>query len=309
MITCTTQTDFCLPSLQNSPAVIPLPYSDGTSVHSFFIENLKSWIWTDVALDVAEDNKVATFISNTCGCSSLKGQPCSTAFTADSIRVTRAQCQGLDHASLDFVLMGQIMANTTNSAQSLVSGPTRTSRQKPYTKFYHQRIKVSNRMQWNKANLTCLLQVCLNTFLFLHGIGKWRYDAVRTYCMNNGIEERIHGNTNHLAHNGFSTDELRNIVTFLQNYAEENTILLPGNIPGYKRTDLQLLPTHTTKHQVWEFYIQCCGKLTFRLAHYRHFCFLWRKYVPHIIITTPRTLFSRILCDRGTWNFFVYYSL
>ena len=52
--------------------------------------------------------------------------------------------------------------------------------------------------------------------------------------MNNGIEERIHGNKNHLAHNGFSTDELRNIVTFLQNYAEKNAILLPGKIPGYK---------------------------------------------------------------------------
>lgn len=129
----------------------------------------------------------------------------------------------------------------------------------------------------------------MRTFLFLHSVGKRRYDAVRTFCLNNGIEGRIHGNTNRLPNHGYTTDELKKIVLFLQNYAEENAILLPGRIPGYKRSDMQLLPTSTTKRQVWDHYIQSCGPLTFRLASYRHFCLLWRKYVPHIIITTPRT--------------------
>ena len=36
-------------------------------------------------------------------------------------------------------------------------------------------------------------------------------------------------------------------VTFLQNFAEANAILLPGRIPGYKRDDMQLLPSSMTK--------------------------------------------------------------
>jgi hypothetical protein len=36
-------------------------------------------------------------------------------------------------------------------------------------------------------------------------------------------------------------------LRFLRSYAEVNAILLPGRIPGYKRDDLQLLPSSTTK--------------------------------------------------------------
>jgi len=98
--------------------------------------------------------------------------------------------------------------------------------------------------------------------------------------MSEGIQER---NAKRLPHNGFATDELRCIVSFLQ----ENAILLPGKIPGYKRTDLQLLPTNTTKRDLWEHYVRSCATLTFRMSGYTRFCCLWRRYVPHILITTP----------------------
>jgi len=37
------------------------------------------------------------------------------------------------------------------------------------------------------------------------------------------------------------------VVKFLQNFAETNAILLPGRIPGYKRDDVQLLPSSMMK--------------------------------------------------------------
>ena len=58
---------------------------------------------------------------------------------------------------------------------------------------------------------------------------------------------REHGNHKRLPHNAMSFEETKYVVRFLQNYAEANAILLPGRIPGYKRDDLQLLPSHTTK--------------------------------------------------------------
>ena len=39
-------------------------------------------------------------------------------------------------------------------------------------------------------------------------------------------------------------EEIKNLVIFLNNYAESHTTLLPG---GYKRDTIQLLPSSTTK--------------------------------------------------------------
>ena len=58
---------------------------------------------------------------------------------------------------------------------------------------------------------------------------------------------RVHGNTRRLPKHALKLEEVKNLVAFLSNYAEENAILLPGRIPGYKRDDLQLLPSNTTK--------------------------------------------------------------
>ena len=58
---------------------------------------------------------------------------------------------------------------------------------------------------------------------------------------------RVHGNTRRLPKHALKLDEVKNLVAFLSNYAEENAILLPGRIPGYKRDDVQLLPSNTTK--------------------------------------------------------------
>ena len=96
--------------------------------------------------------------------------------------------------------------------------------------------------------------------------------------LHNGVQERSHGNSGRLPHHGFTIEELQSVVLFIKNYAEENAILLPSRIPGYKRTDLQLLPTNTTKKEVWQQYVMACGTLTFRIAGYRTFCVLWRRY-------------------------------
>ena len=83
-----------------------------------------------------------------------------------------------------------------------------------------------------------------------------RLDAIRISYFNYGVNARIHSNTNWLPHNAYTTEELMDTVTFIKNYAETHCILLPGRIPGYKRMDLQLLPTHMTKRGIWSDYVQ-----------------------------------------------------
>ena len=59
--------------------------------------------------------------------------------------------------------------------------------------------------------------------------------------------ERVHKNTKRLHHHAISFDDATHIVKYLQNYAEQNAVLLPGHIPGYKRDDMKLLPCSESK--------------------------------------------------------------
>ena len=71
--------------------------------------------------------------------------------------------------------------------------------------------------------------------------------AVKAHFLATGLTTRIHKRSKCLPHNALSFVEVQNLVRFLNNYAETHAILLPGRIPGYKRDDIQLLPTCTTK--------------------------------------------------------------
>ena len=48
-------------------------------------------------------------------------------------------------------------------------------------------------------------------------------------------------------HNAVTFDDITSIVNFVQNYAEQHTVLLPGRVPQYKRDDIKLLPCSETK--------------------------------------------------------------
>ena len=79
-------------------------------------------------------------------------------------------------------------------------------------------------------------KVCKKIFLFLHGIGKKRYNTLESHYKDNGLERRDHGNHKRLPHN-YAYQSIIGVHKFLNNYAEENAILLPGRIPGHKRDD------------------------------------------------------------------------
>ena len=84
-------------------------------------------------------------------------------------------------------------------------------------------------------------------------IGRDRLGNIKACYLASGLVPRIHGNTKRLPHNTLGFVVVKNVLRFISNYAEQHAILLPGRIPGYKRDDLQLLPSHTTK-RVMQFY-------------------------------------------------------
>ena len=78
-----------------------------------------------------------------------------------------------------------------------------------------------------------------------------KYKALKKHYHKNGIATRQHGNKGRFPANSLARYDIDKLLTFLDNYSEENAILLPGRITGYKRDDCKLLPSSTTKRMIW----------------------------------------------------------
>ena len=166
----------------------------------------------------------------------------------------------------------QVMALTTcGSETSTLKHPVR-ERARVHTMFYHQG-----------------LPVCRKTFLFLHGVGEFRYKAVKAQYLSNGLVPRVHGHKGRIAPNAIVLEDMKKIITFILHYTEANAILLPGRIPGYKRDDIQLLPSTTTKRAVWKLYQDTAQDLSLRPLSYPCFCRVWKHFLPQVIVARPMT--------------------
>lgn len=68
---------------------------------------------------------------------------------------------------------------------------------------------------------------------------------------------------------------------------DTNAMLLPGRVPGYKDSDVKLLPSSTTKHAIWELYLQAAASSSMRAVAYSTFTLLWRQLLPNIVVMKP----------------------
>ena len=179
---------------------------------------------------------------------------------------------------LDLVIMGQLSALTYTSTHS----KHRRRRQHQYTKFLHHQ-----------------KSICQSTFTFLHAVGSKRYKALKRHYEVHGFVPRRHGNTGKPRANAFHPDEVLYTTNFIISYAEANGVVLPGRVPGYKRSDLQLLPSSTTKRGVWLLYRKEAEAASIRAVGHSTFLALWQKYLPQVLITKPLTDLCAI-CHRNS---------
>ena len=225
-------------------------------------------------VEAEENHCIQSFVSSTCGCAVHNDKPCSEQFTFDHYFEFRMQCKELTRVELDMALLGQLSAFTFSSEQTMRSTTYRhpsNSRQHSYSTF-----TLTHRGR----------KVCRKTFLFLHGISEKRLKNLKANFLKSGLSPRVHGNTRHLPANTTPFADTQQVVHFIQTYAEAHAILLPGRIPGYKRSDLKLLPSSTTKRQVWLLYSASLDSTHHRVA-YSTFNIMWQKFVPHIMVTKP----------------------
>ncbi len=147
----------------------------------------------------------------------------------------RASCAELTRCELDMVILGQLIASVnTMSSVSTVTRHKESPRDKSYSAFAHQG-----------------MSVCRKTFQVLHGIGGKRLKNLTKSLKENSLCPRLHGNTRRRPKHSLSFSSTSYVVQFLFNYAEEHALLLPGRVPGYSRSDIQLLPSSVSKRAIW----------------------------------------------------------
>ena len=212
-----------------TPAVMPSSNEQTVAEVAIDCESL-----TPSDITVSHDvQKCKKFVEHTCKCNLVEpdGSPCSSQFPVEHYIETRAQASFLTHDELDLVLLGYI-----ESAALLTTTIIDGRHINPAT-----RNRVT--MKYKHRGLT----ICRKTFLFLHGVGKDRLQALKQHYIGAGLETRVHGNTKRAPKHSLPYSTKKHVVKFLQNYAEENALLLPGRIPGYKRDDIKLLPSNRSK--------------------------------------------------------------
>ena len=170
------------------------------------------------------------FFWKMCGCQIADGNPCSSLFSVYYYIDIRSQASLLTRQQLDLILLGSVMSTRAVNKDVTRGRHRPTKRQRLSTGYMHRGY-----------------QLCKITFNFLYGLGKHRLPAIRKDFITNGLEVRTHGNTKRAPHHASSFSTIQNIVLFIQNYAEQNAILLPGRIPSHKRDDIKLLPSSDSK--------------------------------------------------------------
>lgn len=213
-----------------------------------------------------EERLLACFMANGCNCNhGPHGTPCHRLFTETQLREMRDECRELTSEELDLVIMGELRALTLK---------------REHTWRATERVRTVSKFQFGGQ------PVCIKTFCFLHAVSRWKFNAIKSSWLQNGLRPRQRKKSS--PHNVTRLSDIRLLMRFLLQYAEDHAILLPGRVPGYKRDDIQLLPSSTTKREVWEIYSSAISAQEgTHTVCYSLFCRLWRQLAPQIVVTKP----------------------
>ena len=130
---------------------------------------------------------------------------------------------------------------------------------------------------------------CLKTFLFLHCLSNFRFYSLVKHYRKNGLTLRTHRNSKWLPSSPSSAETVAQVIKFIKNVAQEQALLLPGRVPGFKRIDVKLLPSNLTKRGLWRRYSDICTSVGKVSVGYSKFCDLWNQLCPFMLIMRPAT--------------------
>ena len=219
--------------------------------------------------DQAENDKIVAkvekFLKDGCGCSrGTKGGQCSQQFLWEAVMVNVNNCLELSHAELDLVVLANIQAFTCFES----TGEKR--KRSPRCNFLFQS-----------------LPICKDMSLILYAMSYSRFRRLKEHYESHGISQRVHGNSKRLPKNTLPHAVVEDVTTFLSNFVEENAVLLPGRIPGFKNDNIKLLSSSETKMSVWRTFKTACEEADKQAVSYSKFIDLWEQFHPTVVVAKP----------------------
>ena len=232
-------------------------------------------------LDMLENDeiiaKVEKFLQDGCGCShGTKGRQCCQQFAKEAVLSNLNNCLELSHGELDLVVLANIQACTK-------------------IEILGEKRKRSSRCSFLFVNRP----ICKDMFLHLYGISYSRFRRLKEHYEEHGLAQRVHGNCKKLPHNTLPQAVSADVRNFLTNYVEENAVLLPGRIPGFKNDDLRLLSSSETKMNVWRVFKRACEETGKQAVCYTTFTKLWEQFHPDVVVAKPMTDLC-LTCQQNT---------
>ena len=225
---------------------------------------------TNVNDEVDElEEDITAFLNVGCGCLGGKsGNPCSKSFSKEAVVFNLHNCLELSREELDLVILANIQSSTHEHTHQVSDKRSRS----PRCCFMYRSTPI-----------------CKTMFLKLYGISDARFRSLKEHYEIYGIYPRTHGNTKRMPSNTLTYATVEDIKTYISNYVEENGVLLPGRVPGYKNDDIKLLPSCETKKSVWKCYSKSCDEAGKNSVSYSKFLELWNNMFPDVIVAKPMT--------------------
>ena len=116
-----------------------------------------------------------------------------------------------------------------------------------------------------------------------------RFRRLKEHYESHGISQRVHGNSKRLPKNTLPHAVVEDVTTFLSNFVEENAVLLPGRIPGFKNDNIKLLSSSETKMSVWRTFKTAREEADKQAVSYSKFIDLWEQFHPTVVVAKPMT--------------------
>lgn len=211
--------------------------------------------------------KFKRLLRDGCGCcQGCDDAECSKQFSEETVLGNLFNCLELSHTELDLVILANIQASVSMEV------PGTKRKRSPRCNFLYKS-----------------RPICKEMFLCMYGISYSRFRRLKDHYQNHGISQRIHGNTKRLPPNTLPQAVAEDAKTFLNNYVEDNAVLLPGRIPGYKSDDIKLLSSSETKMSVWREFQRACEQSEKQSVSYTKFIDLWEQFHPNVVVAKPMT--------------------
>ena len=130
--------------------------------------------------------------------------------------------------------------------------------------------------------------MCKKLFMLVYDIGRDALRNITVHVKQHGATPRTHGNKGRIPKHALKYEDVRKVVQFIINYADEYGLPQPAAPRGRDNIAPIYIPAGTTKAMVHSSYRESCEESIQRAIKKSAFYNIWNSVLAHIKIATPR---------------------